>query len=140
MAKIPDDKAKRTEEKVAAKPRSKDRNKTGEPVNYLVEMARGEDVIIEVPANWKLTFSNVNPQHGGMRSEGVCLRIYEGTKLRSVIGNVNGFRDLSIPFARKVSSQTGSAEWKQDSAGNFEKSEKVSIDHRLEVENEDIPF
>lgn len=138
--KLPDDEVERNEEDVAPKKRSKNRNKTGEEVTYLVEMARGPDVVIQVPANWKLTFSNVNPQHGGMRGEGVCLRIYEGTKLRSVLGNVNGFRDLSIPFARKVESQTGSATWKHDSAGNFERSEKVDVNHRLEKADEDIPF
>lgn len=105
------------------------RNKTTEPIKYLVSDDKGE-FVIEVAANWKVTFSSVNPAAtgGGGFREGYCLRVYEGEKLRAVYCNVKGFRDLSIPLMRKVEKQTGSAEWTHDSMGNFEQSRRVEIE------------
>lgn len=95
---------------------------------FLVTDDRGE-FVIEIPkTGWKLTFGYVNPairdDHGmtGRSGRGHCLRIYEGKDLRAVLGNVTAIRDLSIPFARKVEKQTGSAEWTMDSEGNFDRS------------------
>lgn len=111
---------------------------------YLVSDDRGE-FVIELPADWKITFGFVNPaipsgDYRGGRS-GHCLRVYEGKALRAVLGNVTAVRDLSIPFARKVEKQTGSAQWTSDSLGNFEANHKVNVDHDLVLEaGDDMPF
>ena len=101
-----------------------------EKVTYLVQQAGG-DFVIELDPGWRLTFAYVNPaksEEGYRRNEAHCLRVYEGQKLRAVFGNVTGFRDLSIPLARKFTKETGSAQWTQDSEGNFDRSEKVAIE------------
>lgn len=111
-------------------------------IKYLVSAAPA-DFVIELPASWRLTFGAVNPGAGnGMgRHDLHCLRVYEGQKLRGVYTDVKGFRDLSIPLARKVSSEVGNASWNMDSAGGFERQEKVQRDERLVLEAEtDIPF
>lgn len=118
------------------------RKKTDDKIKYLVK-ASPEDFILELPASWRLTFGAVNPGAGnGMgRHDLHCLRVYDGQKLRGVYTDVRGFRDLSVPLARKVSSETGAATWNMDSAGNFEESRKVQRDERLVIEaHEDIPF
>ena len=88
--------------------------------------------VIEIPKTWRVTFGYVNPavRESGYR-DGHCLRVYEGEKLRAVYANVQSFRDLSIPLARKVSKETGSAEWTMDSAGNFEERRKVEVQAEL---------
>ena len=48
-----------------------------------------------------------------------------------------GFRDLSLPLARKVEKQTGSAEWTMDSEGNFERTARRQIESELV---DDSPF
>jgi hypothetical protein len=112
----------------------------------LVQKERGEDFIIEVESTWKLTFGAVNPGSQMTGRDLHCLRIYDGpnTKtaaLRAVICDVKGFRDLSIPLARKVSMETGSATWTQDSGGNFERSESRAIESSIVVEDStDVPF
>lgn len=99
---------------------------------YLIIEARGE-FVIELPADYKLTFGAVNPG-GQMNGRDLhCLRIYDGksTKtahLRAVFCDVRGFRDLGIPLARKVQKETGSASWTMDSSGGFERSEKREIE------------
>lgn len=114
-------------------------------VKYLV-LQGNEEIIIEVPSDWKLTFGYVNPgksSDGYSRGEGHCLRVWEGTKLRAVYGNVRGFRDMDIPLARKVKRETGSATWTMDSEGNFEESKKVEVESKLVLEQadaKDIPF
>lgn len=113
-----------------------------EVIKYLVSTTQDE-FIIELPAKWKLTFASVNPQSqasGGGYREGFCLRAYEGEKLRGVWGGVTGFRDMSIPFARKIEKQTGSARWEHDSLGNFEEVRSVKKDTELVVENPTDPF
>lgn len=90
-----------------------------EKIKYLVT-AQGGDFVIEIPANWKPTFGAVNPAAGnGGRHDLHCMRIWEGDRLRGVFGNVSGFRDLSMPMARKVQSETRASSWTQDSTGNF---------------------
>src|SRR3954469_5936912 len=88
---------------------SKNRQQADEPpdVAYYVSVGRGEDFILTVKANWKLTFGAVNP--GGQVSgrDMHCLRVWEGEKLRAVFCDVRGFRDLSLPLARKISRETG---------------------------------
>jgi hypothetical protein len=111
-------------------------------LSYYVSTGRGEDFVLQIKASWKLTFGAVNP--GGQMSgrDMHCLRIWEGEKMRAVFCDVRGFRDLSLPLARKVSSETGTAEWKQDSNGNFEASERRAIETSWEepANLEDIPF
>lgn len=122
------------------------RNKTDEPVKYMV-LAQPQDFVIEVPANWKLTFGAVNPGGAGMggRHDLHCLRVWEGEKLRAVFCDVRGIRDMSIPLARKVTRETGSASWTMDSEGGFSRSEEraVAVDFHLEsgdaVEFPDAP-
>ena len=114
-----------------------------EAIRYLVKGGDGE-FIIEIPASWKITFGYVNPAKSSdayARNEGHCLRVYEGEKLRAVYADVRGFRDLSIPLARKVMKETGSTQWTKDSAGNFEHSTKVEVESDLMLERgEDVPF
>lgn len=117
--------------------------KTVAKKKYLVS-AQPADFVIEVPADWKLTFGAVNPGAGNMgRHDLHCLRVWEGQKLRGVYCDVRGFRDLSIPLARKVQSETGSASWNKDSQGNFEHETSVKVDAQYQLEAEaavDIPF
>lgn len=102
------------------------RNKSSEPIKYLIERTRGADFVIEIPANWKLTFASVNPNsQGGMRGDGHCIRVYEGEKLRAVYCDCKGFRDMTIPLIRKVEVQTGNSSWVQDSEGNMSDSRTV---------------
>jgi hypothetical protein len=106
------------------------RNKSSEPIKYLISAAP-TDFVIEVPANWKLTFGAVNP--GGNGTPGRygdlhCLRLWEGEKLRAVYCDVKGFRDLSIPLARKIDRETGSSEWTSDSLGNFDGRRTIKVD------------
>lgn len=113
-------------------------------IKYLVNDSKGE-FVVELPASWKLTFGYVNPassRQGYAANEGHCLRIWEGDKLRAVYGNVRGFRDLSIPLARKVTKETGSATWTMDSQGNFEEQKKVTVEHQMlpAAEENDIKF
>lgn len=100
---------------------------------------------MEIPANWKITFGYVNPSHseGGYRQgQGHCLRVYEAEKLRAVMGNVIGFRDLSIPLAKKFEKESGSAKWSRDSDGNFEGNEKRQLESGFSVEevDDDVEF
>lgn len=98
-------------------------------IRYLVQQ-QSADFVIEVPASWKLTFGMVNPGSEMGRSGSLhCLRVYEGEKVRAVYCDIKGFRDLSIPMARKVQSETRSSEWRQDSEGNF----KGSRERKLEA-------
>lgn len=110
-----------------------DRGKT-DMVRYLVNTRTNQDFVIEIPANWKLTFGYVNPagsRDSYNRGDGHCMRVYEGEKLRAVYGDVTGFRDLAIPLARKLVKETGSATWTKDSNGNFEMNEKRSRDEEF---------
>src|SRR3954468_10487462 len=83
-----------------------------ETIEYLVIQDRGE-FVIELPANWQVTFGAVNPGSPPHGRDLHCLRVWEGSgtakKLRAVFGDVRGFRDLSLPLARKVTKETGSA-------------------------------
>ncbi len=116
-----------------------------EKIKYLVA-SRDGDFIIEIPASYKVTFGYVNPSKSSdsyARNEGHALRVWEGEKLRAVFGNVTGVRDMSIPLARKIKRETGSASWTMDSEGNFESSKKVEVDQRLILEaadEEELPF
>lgn len=113
-------------------------------LKYLVTDNKGEFVIELPDEGWKITFAHVNPaapERGfGGEGRGYCLRVYKGKELRAVLGNVTAIRDLSIPFARKVERQTGSAEWSKDSLGNFERSEKVDVDAEYVLEAGEGPF
>jgi hypothetical protein len=110
-------------------PKTKTRQNAAEPekISYLVQRERQPDFVLEVAADWKITFGAVNP---GSQNPGHlhCLRVWEGEKLRAVFCDVRGFRDLSLPLAMKVERETGSASWEQDSTGNFERSEKRQIE------------
>jgi hypothetical protein len=96
--------------------------------------------MLQVKADWKLTFGAVNPgsQAGGRDLH--CLRVWEGEKLRAVLCDVRGFRDMSIPLAMKISKETGAAEWTQDSNGSFERNERVLVESTFADDTPDIPF
>jgi hypothetical protein len=115
----------------------KKRQNAAEPetLSYLVQRERTADIIIQVKADWKLTFGAVNPGNGegGRYGNLHCLRVWEGEKLRAVFCDVRGFRDLSIPLAAKVEKETGAATWTQDSNGNFERNESRQIETAFEV-------
>ena len=120
------------------------RQKAADPatLSYLVQRGGQPDVIIQIRADWRLTFGAVNP---GAQTTGRydlhCLRVYEGEKLRAVLCDVKSFRDQSIPLARKVESETGSASWTSDSDGNFERNESRQIEASFEADDpDDIPF
>jgi hypothetical protein len=119
------------------------RQKASEPpkINYYVSCSDG-DFVFQIPADWKVTFGAVNPGAGNMgRHDLHCLRIWEGEKLRGVICNVRGVRDLSIPLMRKVSKETGSASWTRDSTGGFTEQAAAQIETSFEADViEDIPF
>ena len=107
------------------------RKKEVELKKYIVKCSDG-DFIIEVPSTYKLTFSAVNPTSPQNYRDGFCLRVWEGEKLRAVFNNVLRFRDMAIPYAKKVSKETGAASWERDSQGNFSRSEEVTVEHQLE--------
>jgi hypothetical protein len=100
-------------------------------IEYLVIQDRGE-FVIELPVTWKLTFGAVNPGAPPHGRDLHCLRIWEGEKLRAVFCDVRGFRDLSLPLARKVTKETGSAEWTMDSSGNFDRKSSRRVETFLE--------
>jgi hypothetical protein len=107
-------------------------------IKYLVTTARGE-FVIELPSSWKVTFAAVNPAGPNMGRDLHCLRVWESKdKLRAVFCDVRGIRDLSIPLARKVNKETGSAEWTRDDLGNFEESSRRQIE--AEYIEDDDPF
>lgn len=111
---------------------------------YLVTDTKGE-FVIELPSDWKVTFSNVNPASGGdagYRDKSYCLRVWEPKeKLRAVFSNVLAVRDMAIPLARKIEKQTGSATWSHDSMGNFEGTRSTAVDREFVLEaGEDTPF
>jgi hypothetical protein len=70
--------------------------------------------------------------------------VWEGEKLRAVLCDVRGFRDLSIPLARKVESETGSSTWTSDDAtATSRRNEKREIEEpptRSTSTAGDIPF
>lgn len=93
------------------------------------------DFVIELPPDHRITFGAVNPGGNpqGMPGRDLhCLRIWAGTGkssiLRAVFCNVRGVRDLSLPLARKISKETGNAEWTRDDLGNFEQSSQRQIE------------
>jgi hypothetical protein len=109
-------------------------------IEYLVTTASGE-FVIEVPPDWQVTFGAVNPGANpqGMHGRDLhCLRVWDGSgrnkALRAVFCDVRGIRDLSIPLARKIQKETGSAEWTMDSDGSFERSARRKIEERIERE------
>jgi hypothetical protein len=116
-------------------------------VSYLIQQ-QGGDFIIEISPEWKLTFGAVNP--GGQMSgrDLHCVRVWDGAnaktaRLKAVYCDCRGFRDLSIPLARKVQRETGSSSWVQDSSGNFERSEQRQVTETIvsdRLDPEDIPF
>lgn len=107
-----------------------------ETVRYLVQ-SKPSNFLIEIPAHWKVTFSNgPNPQ-SHMTGSGYCMRVYEGEKLRAVYANVQGFRDLSIPTAKEHRRETGASSWEKDSEGNFKESTEVKVDRTLILEATD---
>jgi hypothetical protein len=124
-----------------------DTDPVSETRRILVQKDRGEDFIIEIQPDWKLTFGAVNPGAPPHGRDLHCLRIYDGpntkaASLRAVVCDVRGFRDLSIPLARKVSKETGAASWTQDSEGGFERTERRELETSWSEPDriEDIPF
>lgn len=115
-------------------------NKEGELIKYYVSRSGKEgDCIIEIPAHWRVTFGYVNPSSSGdayRRNEGHCLRLYEGEKLRTVMGDVTGIRDLSIPLARKYEKESGQSSWSRDSEGNFQEENQRALEAKFVPEDE----
>jgi hypothetical protein len=123
---------------------AKNRQSAAQPVtlSYYVASADG-DFVLQLKADWKVTFGAVNPGGQNMgRHDLHCLRVWEGEKLRAVFCNVRSFRDLSLPLIRKVSKETGSAAWTEDSEGNFERTSSRHIEASFveDVDPQDIPF
>lgn len=117
--------------------------KSDKKIQLYLQMDGEGDKIIEVPANWKITFGYVNPaksKDAYRSNEGHCLRLYDGTKLRAAIGNVTGFRDLSIPVARKVEREVGASSWENDSDGNVDSHTTRTIESEVVDESEENPF
>lgn len=116
-------------------------------IKYLI-LQQGGEFVIELPAEYKLTFGAVNPGGGAVSGRDLhCLRVYDGpntktSHLRAVYCDVRGFRDLSIPLARKVQKETGSSSWTMDSEGGFEATRKRELESTWEDPEtvEDIPF
>lgn len=111
--------------------------KTVRPKKYLIKQDRDE-FVIEIPENWKVTFASVNPaSNGPLGRDGYCVRVYEmpGSKLRAVFDSARSLRDLSIPLARKVKSEVGTASWNKDSQGNFSETTDVKVDARLVLDS-----
>lgn len=117
------------------------RNKTTERIKYLVERSGKPDFLMEVPANWKVTFGAVNPGGQMGRHDLHCVRVWEGEKLRGVFCDCRGLRDLSIPFATKNVQTESKAEWTRDSDGNFDGSESMRVlESWTDGEIQDSPF
>jgi hypothetical protein len=110
-----------------------------ELITYLVQRGGQPDVQLQIKANWKLTFGAVNPGAPPHGRDLHCLRVWEGEKLRAVFCDVRGFRDLSIPLARKVEVETGTSTWARDDSGNYEASTKSQLAQHYEIE-EGSPF
>jgi hypothetical protein len=107
-----------------------------ELITYLVQRAGQPDFQLQIPADWKLTFGAVNPgAEGPSRRDLHCMRVWEGEKLRAVFCDVRGFRDLSLPFARKIEVETGTATWARDDSGNYEESSKRQLEERFEQDD-----
>lgn len=109
------------------KKRAPRKPKVEEKVKYLLLGGKG-DFVIEVPESWRLTFGAVNPGGPTHGRDMHCVRVWAGQKLRAVYCDVRGFRDLSIPLARKVDKEVGEAKWTMDSAGNFDGSRRVTVE------------
>jgi hypothetical protein len=122
---------------------TRQRKNPDEKIKYLLKRnGRGpqEEFVIEIPANWKVTFSSVNPNSQAMRGDGYAVRIYEGEKLRAVYCDIKELRDLSIPMAVKVEAKIAESKFESDSLGNFDltQSQKV-LDASFEVVDDDGP-
>ena len=73
----------------------------------LIERNNGKDLKITIPADFKVTFGQVQPGKGGGYGEGFALRIYKTEKdQRAVFTNVKSFRDLAIPVEEKIVQRT----------------------------------
>jgi len=113
-------------------------------VNYYVRCRDG-DFILEVPSSYKLTFGAVNPGSPPHGHDLHCLRIYDGpnaktSNLRAVFCNVSGFRDLSLPLARKTTKETGSAEWSRDDGSEIVTRKRELAEAWHTDDPADIPF
>jgi hypothetical protein len=111
---------------------------------YFVRCQDG-DFMLEIPSSYKLTFGAVNPSSQTHSHDLHCLRIYDGPNaknaaLRAVFCNVSGFRDLSMPLARKTTKETGSAEWSRDDGSEIV-TRKRELEHSYTTDDpDDIPF
>jgi hypothetical protein len=110
---------------------------------YLLTRSGSEaDVVIEIPETWKITFASVNPAGNsqGMHGRDLhCVRVWEKKDvLRAVFCDCRGIRDLSIPVLRKITKETGSAQWTSDSLGNFEETSKRQLEEHYDAEDPDV--
>ena len=106
-----------------------------ETTSYLIKQ-RNDEVVIQIPSDWKITFAAVNPASTMGNREDHCVRVYEmpGSKLRAVFDSVISIRDMSIPLARAVKHEVGNRQWTSDSTGNFSETSEVKVDHQLVAE------
>lgn len=113
-------------------------------VQYFVRCRDG-DFVLEVPSDWKLTFGAVNPGSPPHGHDLHCLRVWDGPNaktahLRGVFCNVSGFRDLSLPLARKVVRETGSASWTRDDNETLFSEKRQLESEWADTRPDDIPF
>lgn len=72
---------------------------------YILDMARGAQKRVTVPAHWRVTFGPVHPGSKGGSGHEICLRFYENTSKdtqRACFVNVEAFRDADISVVEKV--------------------------------------
>lgn len=78
--------------------------KDTETRTLLITKQNGDEIQVDIPVHWKVTFGPAFVNHGP-KMEGripMALRIYESDKMqRAIFTDVVAFRDLSIPMRIK---------------------------------------
>jgi hypothetical protein len=77
----------------------------GKMKTYLLNLVKGGQRKITIPAAWKITFGPLLPgsrgQYNGER--GICLRVYETKeRQRAVFTDVESFRDMEVVCEEKI--------------------------------------
>ena len=112
-------------------------------VQYFVGCRDG-DFVLELPSTWRLTFASVNPAAPMGGRDLHCLRVWDGptkgAKLQAVFCNVSGFRNLSLPLARKNVRETGSATWTRDDNETLFSEKRQLESEWTDARPDDVPF
>lgn len=105
---------------------------TDETTRTLEVRTRHEGVFqIEIPVSWKITFGKVNP---GGHHDSLALRVYESDdKQRGCFTDVVSFRDLSIPFRRRVKKTKQQTKAERGAKG---RSYEENVEHEYEWTND----